>query len=158
MSIKSREEIIKALELCPTSGCAGCPYYGLDRALAKDDKPVYQYALIFTKRDNLSKWFNANCSKFIVDGNLEYSRHFREAERRYAQERDIKLTLLVRYKCIYVPSILCSMQSVRTRSGSFLHLLDGLISSLSFPIILTMNSIHRAMTTAYSGQRRVRAA
>lgn len=109
MSIKSREEIIEALELCPTSGCAGCPYYGLercDRALAKDaitlldranDKPVYQYALIFTKRDNLSKWFNANCSKFIVDGNLEYSR------RRYAQERDIKLTLLVRYdnnKCI----------------------------------------------------------
>lgn len=68
-----------------------------------NDKPVYQYALIFTKRDNLSKWFNANCSKFIVDGNLEYSRHFREAERRYAQERDIKLTLLVRYdnnKCI----------------------------------------------------------
>lgn len=109
MSIKSREEIIEALELCTTSGCAGCPYYGLercDRALAKDaitllgranDKPVYQYALIFTKRDNLSKWFNANCSKFIVDGNLEYSR------RRYAQERDVKLTLLVRYdnnKCI----------------------------------------------------------
>lgn len=109
MSIKSREEIIEALELCTTSGCASCPYYGLercDRALAKDaitlldratDKPVYQYALIFTKRDNLSKWFNANCSKFIVDGNLEYSR------RRYAQERDIKLTLLVRYnnnKCI----------------------------------------------------------
>ncbi len=109
MSIKSREEIIEALELCSTSGCASCPYYGLercDRALAKDaitlldratDKPVYQYALIFTKRDNLSKWFNANCSKFIVDGNLEYSR------RRYAQERDIKLTLLVRYdnnKCI----------------------------------------------------------
>lgn len=112
MSIKSREEIIEALELCPTSECAGCPYYGLercDRALAKDaitlleksgranDKPVYQYALIFTKRDNLSKWFNANCSKFITDGNLEYSR------RRYAQERDVKLTLLVRYdnnKCI----------------------------------------------------------
>lgn len=109
MSIKSREEIIEALELCTTSGCASCPYYGLercDRALAKDaitlldratDKPVYQYALIFTKRDNLSKWFNANCSKFIVDGNLEYSR------RRYAQERDIKLTLLVGYdnnKCI----------------------------------------------------------
>lgn len=112
MRIKSREEIIEALELCPTSGCAGCPYYGLercDRALAKDaitlleksdranDKPVYQYALIFTKRDNLSKWFNANCSKFITDSNLEYSR------RRYAQERDIKLTLLVRYdnnKCI----------------------------------------------------------
>lgn len=109
MSIKSREEIVEALELCTTSGCAGCPYYGLercDRALAKDaitlldratDKPVYQYALIFTKRDNLSKWFNANYSKFIVDGNLEYSR------RRYAQERDIKLTLLVRYdnnKCI----------------------------------------------------------
>lgn len=109
MNIKSREEIIKALELCPTSGCAGCPYYGLercDRALAKDaitllgranDKPVYQYALIFTKRDNLSKWFNANCSKFITDDNLEYSR------RRYAQERDVKLTLLVRYdnnKCI----------------------------------------------------------
>lgn len=65
MSIKSREEIIKALELCTTSECAGCPYYGLercDRALAKDaitllgranDKPVYQYALIFTKRDNM---------------------------------------------------------------------------------------------------------
>lgn len=106
MSIKSREEIVEALELCTTCRCAGCPYYGLercDRALAKDaitllDRAnVYQYAFIFTKRDNLSKWFNANCSKFIVDGNLEYSR------RRYAQERDIKLTLLVRYdnnKCI----------------------------------------------------------
>lgn len=112
MSIKSREEIVEALELCTTCRCAGCPYYGLercDRALAKDaitllDRAnVYQYALIFTKRDNLSKWFNANCSKFITDSNLEYSRHFCEAERRYAQERDVKLTLLVRYdnnKCI----------------------------------------------------------
>lgn len=111
---------MKALSLCGTGSesCTGCPYYamgGCDRhmcddalALLKEDekaneKPAYHQAIIFTKRDNLSKWFDANCSKFIVDGNMEYSEHFVRAEKLYAQERDIQLILLVRFengKCI----------------------------------------------------------
>ena len=62
-----------------------------------NEKPTYGMAIIFTKRDNLSKWFNANCSKFIVDGNMEYSEHFVRAEKYYAQERIVKLILLVRF-------------------------------------------------------------
>jgi hypothetical protein len=111
-----KENVMKALSLCGTGSetCTGCPYYamnGCDRhmcddalALIKaDEKPTYHQAIIFTKRDNLSKWFDANCSKFIVNGNMEYSEHFVRAEKLYAQERDIQLILLVRFengKCI----------------------------------------------------------
>ena len=116
-----KANVIKALELCRSSicHCEDCPYMGTDDCeshlhsdalltLLKADekaneKPTYHQAIIFTKRDNLSKWFDANCSKFIVDGNMEYSEHFVRAEKLYAQERDIQLILLVRFengKCI----------------------------------------------------------
>lgn len=115
-----KANVIKALELCGNGSttCTGCPYYGMggcDRHMCDDalalikadekanEKPTYHQAIIFTKRDNLSKWFDANCSKFIVDGNMEYSEHFVRAEKLYAQERDIQLILLVRFengKCI----------------------------------------------------------
>ena len=111
-----KANVMKALSLCGTGSetCTGCPYYGMggcDRHMCDDaltllkanEKPIYHQAIIFTKRDNLSKWFDANCSKFIVDGNMEYSEHFVRAEKLYAQERDIQLILLVRFengKCI----------------------------------------------------------
>ena len=111
-----KANVIKALEICEKGegDCTGCPYSniaGCTYCLNKDaisllkanEKPTYHQAIIFTKRDNLSKWFDANCSKFIVDGNMEYSEHFVRAEKLYAQERDIQLILLVRYengKCI----------------------------------------------------------
>lgn len=110
-----KTNVMKALSLCGTGSetCTGCPYYGMsgcDRHMCDDaltllkadekanEKPTYHQAIIFTKRDNLSKWFNANCSKFIVDGE-----HFVRAEKIYAQGRDIQLILLVRHengKCI----------------------------------------------------------
>ena len=111
-----KANVIKALEICEKGegDCTGCPYSniaGCTYCLNKDaisllkanEKPTYHQAIIFTKRDNLSKWFDANCSKFIVDGNMEYSEHFVRAEKLHAQERDIQLILLVRYengKCI----------------------------------------------------------
>lgn len=115
-----KANVMKALSLCGTGSgtCTGCPYYGMggcDRHMCDDalsllkadekanEKPTYHQAIIFTKRDNLSKWFDANCSKFIVDGNMEYSEHFVRAKKLYAQERDIQLILLSRYengKCI----------------------------------------------------------
>lgn len=116
-----KANVIKALELCRSSicHCGDCPYMGIDDCESylhsdalltllnadekANEKPTYHQAIIFTKRDNLSKWFDANCSKFIVDGNMEYSEHFVRAEKLYAQERDIQLILLVRFengKCI----------------------------------------------------------
>lgn len=115
-----KENVIKALELCGTGSesCTGCPYYamgGCDRHMCDDalalikadekanENPTYHQAILFTKRDNLSKWFDANCSKFIVNGNMEYSEHFVRVKKLYAQERDIQLILLVRFengKCI----------------------------------------------------------
>lgn len=114
-----KANVMKALETCMDfAHCEECPYYNEEGcrehmyndalSLLKADekaneKPTYHQAIIFTKRDNLSKWFDANCSKFIVDGNMEYSEHFVRAEKLYAQERDIQLILLVRFengKCI----------------------------------------------------------
>lgn len=115
-----KKNVMKALSLCGTGreSCTRCPYYAMngcgrhmcDDALAllkadekANEKPTYHQAIIFSKRDNLSKWFDANCSKFIVDGNMEYSEHFVRAEKLYAKERDIQLILLVRFengKCI----------------------------------------------------------
>ena len=111
-----KENVIKALDLCCTGSesCNGCPYYAMvgcerhmcDDALAlikANEKPTYHQAILFTKRDNLSKWFDANCSKFIVNGNMEDSEHFVRVKKLYAQERDIQLILLVRHengKCI----------------------------------------------------------
>lgn len=109
-----KANVMKALALCGTGSetCTGCPYYGTDgcdrhmcddalillKADEKANKPTYDQAIIYTKRDNLSKWFDANCSKFIVDGNVEYSERFISAEKHYAQERIVQLILLVRHE------------------------------------------------------------
>lgn len=111
-----KKTVMKALSVCGRGieACPECPYFNevtcgrhmCDDALAlinANEKPTYHQAIIFSKRDNLSKWFDANCSKFIVDGNMEYSEHFVRAEKLYAKERDIQLILLVRFengKCI----------------------------------------------------------
>lgn len=101
-----KTNVIKALELCGTGSdtCAGCPYYGMsgcDRhmcddalALIKSDekaneKPTYHQAIIFTKRDNLVKYF--------------WSKPYLPNQEYYAREREIQLILLVRFengKCI----------------------------------------------------------
>ena len=101
-----KENVMKALSLCGTGSetCTGCPYYGMagcDRHMCDDaltllkadekanEKPNYHQAIIFTKRDNLVKYF---CGKPALS-NQEY----------YAREREIQLILLVRFengKCI----------------------------------------------------------
>ena len=107
-----KTNVMKALELCGTGSetCTGCPYYGMDgcdRHMCDDalsllkakanDNPTYHTAIIYTKRDNLSKWLNSRYSKF---------RDAQEAARiraEYATEREIQLILLVRHeegKCI----------------------------------------------------------
>ena len=107
-----KANVMKALELCGTGSetCTGCPYYGMDgcdRHMCDDalsllkakanDNPTYHTAIIYTKRDNLSKWLNSRYSKF---------RDAQEAARiraEYATEREIQLILLVRHeegKCI----------------------------------------------------------
>ena len=107
-----KANVMKALELCGTGSetCTGCPYYGMDgcdRHMCDDalsllkakanDNPTYHTAIIYTKRDNLSKWLNSRYSKF---------RDAQEAARiraEYATEREIQLILLVRNeenKCI----------------------------------------------------------
>ena len=107
-----KANVMKALELCGTGSetCTGCPYYGMDgcdRHMCDDalsllkakanDNPTYHTAIIYTKRDNLSKWLNSRYSKF---------RDAQEAARiraEYATEKEIQLILLVRHeegKCI----------------------------------------------------------
>ena len=106
-----KANVIKALELCGTGSetCTGCPYYamnGCDRHMCDDalallkadekanEKPAYHKAFIFTKRDNLLKWFDVHKYKYAWGSNMEAL---------YAKEREIQLILLVRYeneKCI----------------------------------------------------------
>ena len=107
-----KANVMKALELCGTGSetCTGCPYHGMngcDRHMYDDalsllkakanDNPTYHTAIIYTKRDNMSKWLNSRYSKF---------RDAQEAARiraEYATEREIQLILLVRHeegKCI----------------------------------------------------------
>ena len=106
-----KANVIKALELCGTGSetCAGCPYYGMsgcDRHMCDDalalikadenanEKPAYHKAFIFTKRDNLLKWFDVHKYKYAWGSNMEAL---------YAMEREIQLILLVRFengKCI----------------------------------------------------------
>ena len=101
-----KANVIKALELCGTGSdtCAGCPYYGMsgcDRHMCDDalalikadekanEKPTYHQAIIFTKRDNLVKYF--------------WSKPYLPNQEYYAREREIQLILLVRFengKCI----------------------------------------------------------
>lgn len=97
-----KTNVMNALSLCGTGreNCTGCPYYamnGCDRHMCDDalallkaeEKPTYHTALIFTKRDNLVKYFWGKPAL----SNQEY----------YAREREVQLILLVRYekgKCI----------------------------------------------------------
>lgn len=63
------------------------------KALLKaNEKPTYGMAIIFTKRDNLLKWFSAN-DTFYAQGTDAYQR----ARAVYATEREIQLILLVRF-------------------------------------------------------------
>lgn len=105
----NKANVMKALALCGTGSetCTGCPYYGTDGCdshmcddaliLLKADekaneKPTYGMAIIFTKRDNLLKWFSAN-DTFYAQGTDAYQR----ARAVYAKEREIQLILLVRF-------------------------------------------------------------
>lgn len=112
----NKQEVMKALAICGGTNCVDCeecPYYGIESCDARmnndaitllkskpeyDTKPTYHTAYIYTKHDNLSKWFDANRAKFIVDGNMEHSEHFVRAEKHYAQERIVKLVILVRHE------------------------------------------------------------
>ena len=114
----NKQNVMKALECCFVhEACGDCPYYDrywCDRDMCEDaiallksadktvapSKPTYHTAYIFTKHDNLSKWFNTHRSCFIADGNLEYSFDFHQAEDFYAQERDVQLILLVRHETV----------------------------------------------------------
>ena len=105
--------MIKALELCGTGSetCTGCPYYGMggcDRRMCDDaltllkakenDNPTYHTAIIYTKRDNLSKWLQSNLRPLPHCTTAEIS-HVREE---YAREREIQLILLVRHEDIRI--------------------------------------------------------
>lgn len=102
-----RTKIMKALEACADDyNCKECPYYGVEYcrehmnrdaiALLKADEKVnekstYSTAIIFTKRDNLLKWFSPkNC--FYAEGTDEYQK----AKAEYANEIEVRLILLVR--------------------------------------------------------------
>ena len=106
----NKENVMKALSLCGTGSetCTGCPYYGTDGCdrhmcddafslLKANDNPTYHTAIIYTKRDNLSKWLQRNHKIFSSCASVENVRAL------YAKEREIQLILLVRYeegKCI----------------------------------------------------------
>lgn len=65
--------------------------------LKANDKPTYHTAIIYTKRDNLSKWLQHQYKIFSSCTSVENIRAF------YAKEREVQLILLVRYeegKCI----------------------------------------------------------
>ena len=101
-----KKTVMKALSVCGRGieGCPECPYFNeaacgrhmCDDALAlikadekTNEKPTYHQAIIFTKRDNLVKYFWGKPAL----SNQEY----------YAREREIQLILLVRFengKCI----------------------------------------------------------
>lgn len=113
-----KTNVMNALSLCGTGSetCTGCPYYGMDgcdRHMCDDalsllkakanDKPNYHTAIIYTKRDNLSKWFDINGYKYAQGANMEYSDTYQRMRAVYATEREIQLILLVRHeenKCI----------------------------------------------------------
>lgn len=112
-----KANVMKALELCGTGSetCTGCPYYGMDgcdRHMCDDalsllkakanDKPTYHTAIIYTKRDNLSKWLNSRYPEY-VDVEKEFAAEAARIRAEYATEREIQLILLVRHedgKCI----------------------------------------------------------
>lgn len=115
-----KTSVMKALALCGTGSetCTECPYYGTDgcdRHMCDDalillkadgkanEKPTYGMAIIFTKRDNLLKWFDINGYQYAQGANMEYSDKYQKMRAVYATEREVRLILLVRHeegKCI----------------------------------------------------------
>ena len=109
-----KANVMKALALCGTGSetCTGCPYYGMNdcdshmcddalmllKADEKANKPTYDQAVIYTKRDNLSKWFDINGYQYAQGGNMEYSDKYQRMRAVYATEREIQLILLVRHE------------------------------------------------------------
>lgn len=104
-----KANVMKALDMCINhpETCAGCPYEHMDDcdmmrnkdtlALLKADekaneKPIYGMAIIFTKRDNLLKWFSANDGFWALGTNA-----YQRARAAYAEEREVRLILLVRF-------------------------------------------------------------
>lgn len=105
-----KANVMKALDMCMnhSEACVGCPYGNMDNCymtmnedilvLLKADekaneKPKYALAYIFTKRENLLKWFNSQHYLLTTPELVAY----------YERERDVQLILLVRYennKCI----------------------------------------------------------
>lgn len=112
----NKANVMKALETCMDfSNCEECPYYNVEvgcrehmnrdalALLKANEKPTYGMAIIFTKLDNLSKWFDINGYKYAQGANMEYSDKYQKMRAVYATEREIQLILLVRYeegKCI----------------------------------------------------------
>lgn len=114
----NKENVMKALALCNShsgDACTKCPYAGTNNCYiqmtndaiallqSNDTKPTYHTAIIYTKRDNLSKWFDINGYKYAQGANMEYSDTYQRMRAVYATEREIQLILLVRHeenKCI----------------------------------------------------------
>lgn len=111
-----KANVMKALTLCGTGSetCTGCPYYGMEGCdhhmcddavslLKANDNPTYHTAIIYTKRDNLSRWFDVKDYQFMDNKNMEDSGYYQRMKEYYAREREIQLVLLVRHeegKCI----------------------------------------------------------
>lgn len=110
-----KANVMKALEVCCKESCPdNCPYWGIEDCcdhmrndaltlLKANDKPSYHNAIIYTKRDNLSKWFDINGYKYAQGANMEYSDRYQRMRAVYATEREIQLILLIRHeegKCI----------------------------------------------------------
>lgn len=108
-----KANVMKALALCAGSDgeddCTKCPYYGVTECnvrlnedaialLKANEKPTYGKAIVFTKRGNLSKWFDINGYKYAQGANMEYSDRYQKMRAVYATEREIQLILLVRYE------------------------------------------------------------
>lgn len=106
-----KANVMKALEVCMDfSNCQECPYYNVEvgcrehmnsdalALLKANEKPTYGMAIIYTKRDNLLKWFDINGYQYAQGGNMEYSDKYQRMRAVYATEREIQLILLVRHE------------------------------------------------------------
>ena len=132
-----KANVIKAMEICGTATeCCECPYFGMDGcdrymiddaiALlketpkeARNDSPAYTKAIIFTKTENLVKYFNGH-EPPLPENTFN----------RYLQPREIQLILLVRYeegKCIC--RIKCPINPLPIK-GEFVAVSSGAVGSL----------------------------
>lgn len=99
-----KKTVMKALSVCGRGieSCPECPYFNeaacgrhmCDDALAlikadekANEKPTYHKAFIFTKRDNLLKWFDVHAYKYAWGANMEYSDQYKKMEALYAMDR-----------------------------------------------------------------------